>query len=252
MDPYLESPDLWPDVHGSLMHVIREQLTPLLTPKYVAETEMQIVIERYDPEASLLETGYTLPDVAVTQLREAAAVAEPTVAVKPMRLKVPMGVTTRLVSVYVRLRENAKLVTAIELLSPVNKRPGQGQKEYVEKHESFLGSPVHLAEIDLLRKWPRMPFEGKVPKSDYLAMVSDFYERPNCDVWPISLRQPLPDLPIHLLKPDPPVTLDLNAALRTAFERARYDLRIDYSKPPDPPLSEVDAAWVVGLIATHA
>jgi hypothetical protein len=138
------------------------------------------------------------------------------------------------------------------LLSPVNKRPGQGRKENLEKRESFLGSPVHLVEIDLLRKWPRMPFEGQVPKSDYLAMVSNFYERPNCDAWPISLRQPLPHLLIHLLKPDPTVMLDLNAALRTAFERARYDLRIDYGKPPDPPLSEADAAWVAEPIAEHA
>jgi hypothetical protein len=249
MDPYLESPDVWPDVHTRLMNVFAEQLAPALAPKYLAELNTQLIIDRYDPQASLLETGYALPDVAVTQLREAAVVAEPTLAVRPVRLKVPIAAPTRLVSVYVRLREDAKLVTVIELLSPVNKRPGQGRKDYLDKRESFLSSQVHLVEIDLLRKWPRMPFEGKVPKSDYLAMVSNFYERPNCDVWPISLRQPLPDLSIPLLKPDPPVTLDLNAALRTAHERARYDLRIDYSQPSDPPLSESDAAWAAELIA---
>jgi hypothetical protein len=33
MDPYLEGPDLWPDVHTRLMSIFAEQLTPLLVPK---------------------------------------------------------------------------------------------------------------------------------------------------------------------------------------------------------------------------
>lgn len=250
MDPYLESPDIWPDVHGNVIHVIREQLIPLLAPKYIAETDTHIVIDRYDPQGAYLETGYALPDVNITQLHEAAPAtyvehAQPTT---PLRLKVPMALPTRLVSVYVRLRENAKLVAAIELLSPINKRPGQGRKDYLEKRETYLNSPVHLIELDLLRKWPRMPFDVQAPQADYLAMVCSFYERPNCDVWPITLRQQLPDLPIPLLKPDPPVRLDMSAVLRTAYERARYDLRIDYHKPPDPPLSESDAIWAARLI----
>jgi hypothetical protein len=67
-------------------------------------------------------------------------------------------------------------------------------------------------------------------------------------VWPISLHQPLPALPVPLLRPDPDVPLDLGQALRTAHERARYDLRIDYSAPPDPPLSDADAAWAATLL----
>ena len=45
-----------------------------------------------------------------------------------------------------------------------------------------------------------------------------------------------------LLRPDPPVQLDMNLALRTAYRRAHYDLRIDYRLPCDPPLSPSDAA----------
>lgn len=36
MDPYLESPLLWRDVHDSLANIFREQLVPSLAPKYVA------------------------------------------------------------------------------------------------------------------------------------------------------------------------------------------------------------------------
>jgi hypothetical protein len=82
-------------------------------------------------------------------------------------------------------------------------------------------------------------------------MVVNMYERPACDVWPISLRQPLPVLPIPLLRPDPAVPLDIGQALRTAYQRARYDLRIDYGQPPDPPLSSEDAAWAANLLTTQ-
>jgi hypothetical protein len=42
--------------------------------------------------------------------------------------------------------------------------------------------------------------------------------------------------------------LDLGQALRTTYERARYDLRVDYHKPLVPPLSAADAAWVASLL----
>jgi hypothetical protein len=249
MDPYLESPTLWPDVHSSLMTIFREQLTPLLVPKYVAELNTQIVIDSFGDIAP--ETESVLPDVTITQsrlLKESGGVAVD-VAAPPLRRRVPMSVPTRLVTIYIRQRENEKLVTVIGLLSPVNKRPGEGRHAYIEKRNTFLSTPVSLVEIDLLRKGPRMPLEGKLPASDYLAVVCNRYERPECRVWPLSVRRPLPKLPIPLLRPDPPVELDITQALQTAYERARYDLRIDYHAPCDPSLAPADAEWAATLIA---
>jgi hypothetical protein len=45
------------------------------------------------------------------------------------------------------------------------------------------------------------------------------------------------------------VDLDIEQALQTAYERARYDLRIDYQAPCDPPLAPTDAEWATALIA---
>lgn len=38
MDPYLEAPDLWQDVHTRLMNIFAEQLTPRLAPSYVSRS----------------------------------------------------------------------------------------------------------------------------------------------------------------------------------------------------------------------
>lgn len=46
---------------------------------------------------------------------------------------------------------NRELVTAIEVLSPTNKR-GDGYREYLDKRRRILSSMAHLMEIDLLRK----------------------------------------------------------------------------------------------------
>ena len=92
-----------------------------------------------------------------------------------------------------------------------------------------------------------MPFDDPLPPAHYLVMVCKAGERPRSNVWPISVRQSLPTIPIPLLPPDPPVPLELGPALRTAYERARYDLRVDYRQPPVPPLSSADAAWAEAL-----
>jgi hypothetical protein len=190
MDPYLEAPGLWPDVHNRLATLFAEQLAPLLAPKYIADLHTQIVIDRaWDAPAT---QQVALPDMAVTQPspESSGPVAASTISPPPLRLRIPVPLPVRLVSVYIRSRERVTLVTVIELLSPVNKRPGRGRQEYLHIRAALLDSSVHLVEIDLLRQWPRMPLEGLLPACDYLAVVSDASERPICEVWPLGLPSP--------------------------------------------------------------
>jgi Protein of unknown function (DUF4058) len=48
MDPYLETPDLWPDVHHELMSQIRAALNPRIKPHYVARVELRVYISDED------------------------------------------------------------------------------------------------------------------------------------------------------------------------------------------------------------
>lgn len=243
MDPYLES--IWADVHTRLVPLFGTMLAPLLAPKYITDLSSRIVVERLPDDEP--NGRFIMPDVSVLQVESTGATetAVPAGVTPPgLRLKTPIELPTRLVTLHIREAASMRLVTVIELLSPVNKR-GEGRREYLQKRKEVLDSQAHLVEIDLLREGRRMPFLGEVPATPYLAMVSRTYARPECDVWPIRLQDPLPVLPVPLLRPDPDVPLDLGAALRTTYDAARYDLRIDYSQPPPPPpLSDEDAAWV--------
>jgi len=60
---------------------------------------------------------------------------------------------------------------------------------------------------------------------------------------PIGVRDPLPVAPASLLPGGDDVPLDLAHALRTIYDEARYDLSIDYSQSPVPPLAQDDADW---------
>lgn len=247
MDPYLEALDIWPGIHIFLMTVFVEQLSPLLEPGYYADLDSRIVVDRIwdDPSEANVRADVAVlrPEAGTTT----AVLAPPAIQV-PLQLTIPVAEPARLVTLYIRKHATDEVVTVIELLSPTNKRPGQHRREYLEKRMDYLESRVHLVEIDLLRRWSRMPLEGMLPPCDYLAIVSVSYKRPACDVWPISLRQPLPVLPIPLLKPDPTVPLDLNKALQTVYQRGRYHSRIDYDQRPDPPLAKEDEKWAASLL----
>ena len=61
------------------------------------------------------------------------------------------------------------------------------------------------------------------------------------------MRDHLPVVVVSLFPGDDDLPLDLDRALRAIYDKARYDLSIDYSVPPVPPLSAADAEWAQSL-----
>lgn len=144
--------------------------------------------------------------------------------------------------VEIRDASGRTLVTLIEILSPTNKR-GDGRREYLEKRNKILLSTAHLMEIDLLRKGKRVPMTKPLPAADYFVFLTRANKRPESEVWPIHLLDPLPPVRVPLRDPDPDVLLDLQLAFTTIYELSPYAVAIDYSKPSDVPLSKAAAQW---------
>lgn len=248
MDPYLEG-YLWPDAHHRLATEISRSLTPLLRPRYVARIEVYTV-EDDSPET---EVGILYPDVEVltARARESARPAKPgTALAEPRTLRAPLTIPiiepieARIASVEIRDAARNELVTAIEILSPVNKKePGVGR--YREKRSRLYRSGVHILEIDLLRRGVRpLANHPSLPLADYMCSLTRS-RAPAIEVWPVRLREPLPTLPVPLRAPDPDVSLDLQERLRTVYDEAAYELSIDYARdPPPPPLGEEERRWI--------
>lgn len=249
MDPYIEDPEVWSDFHGRLAEEVSAQLNRVLQPRYVARLTPRVTYEMVE----IGERRSVRPDVGVWQPqppfgetgRGGAAVAA-----APVESAVPMESPLRLYTVEVRETGALRLVTAIEVLSPVNKRPGhEAHHDYLRKRRELLRSDAHLIELDLLRAGERPPLERPVPPAPYYVVLSRADRRPLVEVWPIQLWEPLPTLPVPLLEPDPDAPLDLSSALAAVYERGAYARLIDYRRAPPPPqLSEAEAAWLEGRL----
>jgi hypothetical protein len=138
-------------------------------------------------------------------------------------------------SIEIRDVRSRRLITAIEWLSPTNKKNGSDRDQYLAKRATLMHQAANLVEIDLLRGGPRMPMEN-VPPSDYLVMVARPSEWPRAGVWPIQLRDPLPSIPIPLDESDPDAIVSLQALLHAIYDAAGYE-RFIYTSEPEPPLN---------------
>lgn len=249
MDPYLEG-ELWQEFHERLAGQISAQLLEVLPPSYVALLAKRYVIER--PAISLAtlppEQRVIYPDVHVastSRVSEAQVLYE-TGVVTPPAVQLASLISEEIPVVTVEIRDVAqrRLVTVIEILSPVNKQ-GEGVIEYQRRREALFQTHTHILEIDLLRRGLRHVFEHAPPPADYYVYLSRFTHRPYTDIWPIGLRDRLPTLPVPLLPPDADVLLDMQRAVDACFKLVGYERLLDYTTPPPPPpLSEADADWV--------
>ncbi len=250
MDPWLEHPALWPDVHNRFIAAIADAMTPVIRPKYYIGLETRTRLLAPD-ELALIG----IPDLSVTTRYRpdftgplAPAGNGAGLGVGVMEVDLPMAEEVRESYLEVHDVATGVLVTLIELLSPVNKIWGLGRLKYERKRSKILTSMTGLVEIDLLRAGEPLSYGiGPTPRSDYRILVSRGQRRPRAQLYTFGVRNSIPVIPLPLLPEDPEPPMDLGAILHALYDRAGYDLRLDYSKPPVPPLSQDDAVWAEAL-----
>ncbi len=245
IDPWLEHPALWLDVHTRLITAIADTLSPVLAPHYYVGVESRIYILQAD-DAMLAGRA----DVAaISQRAPSARSTLPLADAGVIEVELPMRDEVQQRFLEVREVVTGDLITTLEILSPYNKANQQGRQEYLLKRQNVLSTLTNLVEIDLLRAGEPMPLMRERVRSDYRILVSRGSHRPRAQLYPFNLRQPIPLFPLPLLPGDQEPMVDLGAILHVLYERARFDLRLDYTLPPVPPLSEEDAAWARELLS---
>jgi Protein of unknown function (DUF4058) len=248
MDPYLEHPSLWPDVHNRLIAALADDLSARVAPRYYVGIERRTYLLKAD---DMVFIGR--PDIAVASTTGASIFASQpaTTSVTVLEVDVPMQDEVSENFLEIHEVKTGKLITILELLLPVNKLHTQGREDYERKRGYVFRSWTNLVEIDLLRPGSPMPVIGAQVQSDYRILVSRGIQRPRASLIAFTLHQPIPTFTLPLLPGDDEPEVALNRILHALYQRARFDLRLDYTQSPIPPLAKTDAVWARELITAR-
>lgn len=246
LDPWMEH--YWSDVHTALIGLLREQLAERLPSDLLVRAEERLTVD--EPDGQLERRA----DVAVTESWKhgispawspegetpsgaGAAVAEPYLVLLDPE-------TQRWLEIRAR---DGRLVTAIEILSPANKRAGAGLEAYLARRRAYLQGRVNLVEIDLLRGGSDvllatrdlLPAQAGVGSR---VCVSRAIRPEQAEVYVFPLRDPIRPFRVPLRPGETDVVAELQPLLERCYRSGRYWLA-DHSRPLDPPLPPDDAAW---------
>jgi hypothetical protein len=247
MDPYLESPEFWPDFHSRFINAWCESIADLLPDGYEASLDERVTLTE-SPAPQAWESGtrkQVLPDIAISQWPVSAA-TESTAASAAMvePVTIPLMIDSDETETYIKILHGPErsLITVIEIPSPTNKID-IGYGDYHSKRTALLRQRVHLVELDLLVGGRRVQTARPLPVGDYFALVARANRYPNADVYAWKIRDPLTTICIPLKPVDQDLLIDLAKVFETAYARGRYARRLRYGSIPAIPLAAEDLAW---------
>ena len=247
MDPYLEDPARWRDLHQRLMTHACERLQRLLRPNYAVQLEERVYVASSD--------RHVMPDVTIIRppLREPRATYTATTVAEPYVLILPDD-PVREPFMQIIVPHTGEVVTVIEVLSPTNKQDQRGYAHYQQKRNEVLNSTAHLVEIDLLGEGERVTPPIKNRKTGqpmdyrYVVSVNRAPQRVRYEMYPFGLSDRLPNFRIPLKPEHKDVTLDLQAVFDQCYENGAYDLLLDYNKPAPVTLSDAERVFVDDML----
>jgi uncharacterized protein DUF4058 len=142
MDPYLEHPALWPDVHNRLIAALADDLSERVAPQYYVGLERRTYLLKAD---DLVFVGR--PDLAVAPASDAPLLTSQPVTTPTLVLEVDVPMQEEVSENFLEIHEvkTGKLITIVELLSPVNKLHKQGREDYERKRGYVFRSWTSLS-----------------------------------------------------------------------------------------------------------
>lgn len=214
MDPYLESIELWPAFH----HVFVAGLYQILIPG---------LVDRY--RARVCQRTYVTEVVLFTSVQRESHSEE---------------------YIEIRQRGDGRLVTLIDIASPVNKTTPEGRQSYLNKRIEGRSLGANLVEIDLvLQGTPLLDYSREsLPEWDYAITVTRAAKPEQFEIYTATLQKRLPRFRLPLSSDDRDTVLDLQSTFARCFDQGGFSKQIDYGRPPAAPLSDEDRDWTDELL----
>src|SRR5579871_2960074 len=206
MDPYLEDEQLWPAFQHQLVLCLYQILLPGLVDRYRA----RIGQRHYVTEQALF--------TSVVREEHQEEFIE------------------------VRRRNDGRLVTLVDAVSPTNKTTGTGRKAYLDKRQEAKSAGANLVEIDLvLQGQPTLEYSRDgLPDWDYAVTVTRSTQAERYEIYTATLQKRLPRFRLPLSPDDRDTVLDLQAAFARCYDQGGFSGSLDYKRDPAVPLADKD------------
>lgn len=217
MDPYLEDSRFWPAFHHHLAGCLYQIILPSLADRYRA----RVGHRRYVTEQALF--------TSIVQEEHHEEFLE------------------------IRLRNDTKVVTLVEIVSPTNKTTTVGRQAYLDKRREGKGHGASLIEIDLtLQGKPLLDYSREgLPDWDYAITVTRAAQPERHEIYTSTLEKPLPRFRMPLAKDDRDTLIDLQVAFMRGYDQGDFAAQIDYKRDPPVSLSDEDRQWLHDLLKQH-
>jgi hypothetical protein len=217
MDPYLEDEALWPVFHHQLVMCLYQILLPGLVDRYRARVGQRQYVTEQALFTSIIREEHHEDYIEIRQ------------------------------------RNDSRLITLLEVVSPVNKTRPTGRSEYLEKRKEARQAQANLVEIDLVLKGqPTLDYSrDELPDWDYAVTVTRATQPERYEIYTTTLQKRLPRFRLPLASDDRDTVLDLHTAFNRCYDQGGFQARIDYQRDPSTPLEDEDRQWLDELLRQH-
>jgi len=210
MDPYLEDEGLWPPFQHQLVMCLYQILLPGLVDRYRARVAQRHYVTEQALFTSVVREEHHEDFIEIRQ------------------------------------RNDGRLVTLLDVVSPINKTTSVGRAAYLDKRKEGRTATANLVELDLvLQGQPTLEYSRDgLPDWDYAVTVTRSTQPERYEIYTATLQKRLPRFRLPLAADDRDTVLDLHTAFTRCYDQGGFAAKINYQKDPATQLSAQDRQWL--------
>ena len=137
----------------------------------------------------------------------------------------------------IRQRNEGRLITLLDVVSPVNRTSTEGKQAYLDKRREGKVGGASLVEIDLIvQGQPMLDYSREnMPEWDFAVTVTRAAQPERYEVYTATIQKRLPRFRMPLAGDDRDTVVDLQVAFSRSYDQA-VSLKIDYQREPAAPI----------------
>lgn len=210
MDPFLEHEAVWPHFQHHLVSCMYQTILPGLVDRYRARVGQRCFTTEHALFTSVIQEDHEEEFIEIRQ------------------------------------RNDSRLITLIEIVSPTNKTTKTGRDSYLQKRNEARDLRANIVEIDLVLQGTPMleSTRTNLPEWDYVVTVTRAAQPERHEIYTSTLEKRLPRFRLPLATDDRDTVVDLQATFSRCFEQGDFRNRVNYKNPPVGKFLEPHRQWI--------